>query len=259
MVYYSIGEVKMSKGKLNQVIAVVQGKKSRALELLTESHRGWNEAAISGIAKTYTPKDIEGDPLPAENKKIHLNVKEKVRETLDQVASFFDVVMTQEQGNTSANANVEIDGKLLLTNVPVTTLLFLERQLRDLHTFASNLPILPPDREWKFDENRNCHVTDPIASIRTQKIPKVIVKYNATVEHPAQTELFPEDVTVGTWKTTYMSSAIPARQRAEILQRINNLQDAVKRAREAANSLEVEQLNHGSKILGHIFGDLLTE
>ena len=248
----------MSKGKLNQVIAVVQGKKSRAQKLLTESHRGWNAAAISGIAKTYQPKDAEGDLLTAENKQIHLNVPEKIRETMGQVASFFDVVMTQENGNTQAKGTIEIDGKPFLPDVPVTTLLFIERQLVDLHTFVTNLPVLPPDREWKYDRNRNCHVTDPVDSLRTSKKAQVIVKYDATKEHPAQTELFSEDVTVGTWTTTYMSSAVPSRQRAEMLGRVEELQDAVKRAREQANSCEVEQLTHGGKILNHIFGELLS-
>ena len=244
-------------GKLNQVIAVVKGAKSRAQKLLTESHRGWNKEAISGISKTYSPRAEDGDPLPPESKSIHLNMPEKIRETMDQVACFLDVVMTQEKGNTKARGTVEMNGKGFLTDVPVTTLLFLEHQLVDLHTFVTNLPTLPPDREWKFDKNRNCHVTNPIQSIRTQKQPKVIVKYDATKEHPAQTELYPEDVTVGTWTTTYMSSAIPSSKRSAMLQRIVELQDAVKRARVAANSSDVEEVTHGRKILSHIFGDML--
>lgn len=249
----------MSKGKLNQVVAVMQGKKSRAEKLLTESHRGWNKEAIAGIAKTYAPKAEDGDQLPPESKKIHLNVPDKIRETMDQVGAMLDIVMTQELGNTVAKAAVEIDGKTFLTDVPVGALLFLEHQLVDLRTFVSNLPTLPLDREWKRDDNRNCYVTDPIDSIKTAKKARVIVRYAATKEHPAQTELFPEDVTVGTWTTTYMSSAIPSRQRAEMLHRIENLQDEVKKARERANLCEVDHVKCGDRILKHIFGDLLKK
>lgn len=247
----------MDKGKLNQIIAVVQGKKTRAQKLLTESHRGWNADAISGIAKTYRPLADDGDKLPSESKQIFVNVPEKTQETMDQVASFFDVVMTQEFGNTKAMGTIEIDGKSFLADMPVTTLLFLEKQLVDLYTFASSLPVLPMDREWKRDDNRNCYVTSPIDSIKTGKRSKVIIKYAATKEHPAQTELFSEDVSIGTWTTTYMSSAIPSRQRSDMLRRIEEFQDAVKRAREQANSLEVDQMKFGRKILNHIFGDLL--
>lgn len=248
----------MPKAKLNQIVAVVQGKKSRALKLLTEAHRGWNKEAISGISKIYQPKTEDGDQLPAENKQIHVNVPAKIRETMEQVEGMLNVVMSQENGNTQARGTIEVDGSNFLIDVPVGTLLFLEHQLVDLHTFVTNLPTLPPDREWKYDANRDCHVTDPIQSIKTAKRPKVIVKYEATKDHPAQTELFPEDVTVGTWTTTYMSSAIPSRKRSEMLSRIEELQDAVKRAREQANSCEVDQLTHGGKILRHIFGELLS-
>lgn len=253
----------MPKGKLNQVIAVVAGKKSRAQRLLTDSHHGWNKEAIAGITKTYEPLDADGDQYPAESKQIFLNVPDKVQEMADQIASFFDVVMTQEQGNTKARGDIDIrefgvsEGKPFLTDVPVTTLLFLEKQLVDLYTFASNLPTLPKDREWKLDNNRNCYVTEPIQSIKTGKRAKVIIKYGATKEHPAQTELFSEDMTLGTWTTTYMSSAIPSRQKADILRRIEEMQDAVKRAREQANSLEVDQVRYGRRILQHLFGDLL--
>ncbi len=249
----------MSTGKLNQIIAVVQGKKSRASKLLTEAHHGWNKDAISGIAKTYRPKAEDGDQLPPESKTIHLDVPQRVGETMEQLASFFDVVMTQENGNTQARADIEIDGAAFLTGIPVTSLLFLEKQLVDLHTFILSLPVLPPDRQWTFDPNRNCHVTAPIESVRTQKQPRVLVQYEATKEHPAQTGVYNEDVTVGTWTTTYMSSAIPASERAAMLRRVEDFQDAVKRARESANSLEVEQMTYGRKILAHVFGALITE
>lgn len=69
----------MAKAKLNQIIAIVTGRKTRAQKLLTESHRGWNKDAIAGIEKTYRPLDDNGDQLPAESKKIHLNVSENQR------------------------------------------------------------------------------------------------------------------------------------------------------------------------------------
>lgn len=244
----------MTRAKLNQIIAVVQGKKSRAQKLLTEAHRGWHKDAISGISKTYRPKAEDGDQLPPESKAIHLDVPTKIAETMEQLASFYDVVLTQETGNTEARGTVEVNGSAFLVAMPITTLLFMEKQLIDLHTFVANLPTLPADRAWKFDDNRNCYATEPTESTRTQKTPKVVVKYDATKEHPAQTELFVEDVSVGTWTTTYFSSAMPSRNQAQILARIEGLQDAVKSAREAANSIEVDQMKFGRKLLSYVFG-----
>ncbi len=248
--------------KLNQIIAVVTGKKTRSTKLITDAHRGWNSAAIAGLTKTYRPLDDEGEKQPPEHKSIHIDVPARIRDTMKQVASFLDAVATQDFGNTLAKApvEVEIDGSvksLFGVDLPVTVMLFLEKRLIDLHTFVSQLPVLPPDREWKFDDGRNCFVTEPTDTLRTQKVQQPIVKYDATTEHPAQTELITRDVTVGIWTTTHMSSAIPEKNRAEMLRRIEALQDAVKVARERANSIEVEQKYIGKRLMEHIFGDLM--
>jgi hypothetical protein len=242
--------------KLNQIIAVVQGKKSRTQKLLTEIHRGWNQEAITGISKTYTPKDEEGEQYPSESKRIHLDVPKRIREVAGHLTDFFDVVATQETSNTEATADVVVDGSLLLNGVPVGVLLFLEKQLVDLHTFVSKLPVLPPDRVWNWHANRGCFATEPVETLKTQKVPDVLVKFPATKEHPAQTEAFMKDVVVGKWHTTYMSSAIPAQERDAAIARIEKLQDAVKTAREEANSIEAVTAKIGERVLEHCIGSL---
>lgn len=244
--------------KLNQIVAVVQGRKARAQKVLTEAHHRWKPEAISGITKTYEPKDEDGDRLPSESKQIHLDVRERIRDTMEQAIEFWDAVVTQEHGNTLAMAEPKVDS-LTLGEQPVPVLLFLQKQLVDLHTFVSQLPVLPADREWSFDTNRNCYVTEPVESLRTAKVPQVLLKSEATEKHPAQTEVWLRDVAVGTWTTTHMSSAIPAKKRAEILRRIEALQDAVKIARETANATEIAQKQLGRSLVDYVFGDLFTE
>lgn len=247
----------MAKTKLNQIIAVVQGKKSRAQQELTAAHRGWNIDAITGISKNYQPKAEDGDRLPPESKMISVNVCDRIRDLKARLVSLWDAVATQETGNTTAKAAVNgADG---VGELPVTVLLFLDKQLVDLHTLVTGLPVLPPDRTWRFDGNRNCYITDPVRSIRTQKVPEVITKAGPTKEHPAQTEIYMKDVNVGTWTTTHMSSAIPSKIKAEVLARIEDLRDAVKSARESANSAEVEQVHIGDAILSYVFGSLLED
>lgn len=242
--------------KLNQIIAVVSGKKTRTQQLLTETHRGWNKEAIAGVIRRYTPRDEAGEKLPPESKNVQLHVGTKISEIQRNLIDFWDVVATQECGNTGAVADIVDDaGTIVLAAVPVTVLLFLEKQLEDLRTFLVNLPTLPPDRTWTWDANRNCYATDTVETARSQKVPEVIVKYHATAEHPAQTELFAKDVTVGTWATTYLSSAIPSEKQQRMIARLNNLSEAVKRAREEANSREVSQFKIGQEIIGYVFND----
>ncbi len=51
--------------RLNQIIAVEKGVKSRSFQELTEAHHALQKPALlAGIARTYRPKDDEGEQLP---------------------------------------------------------------------------------------------------------------------------------------------------------------------------------------------------
>ena len=242
--------------KLNQIIALAAGRKARATKLLTDTHRGWSGEAVSGLAKTYTPKDEDGEGLPPERKMPPVNVGDRLKAVRQCLEKFYRVVGGQERANRQAEADVKLPGFELL-GVPVTLLLFLEKQLTDLRTLVNGLPVLPADREWNFDENRNCYVTEPVETLRSKKVPKVLVKYDATKEHPAQTELLAEDATVGRWATVYMSTAIPATEKAIALDRLEGIQEAVKTARETANSCEADDDQSLERVLDFVFGPLI--
>lgn len=244
--------------KLNQIIALAAGRKARATKLLTDTHRGWSSDAVSGLAKTYTPKNEDGEGLPPERKMPPVNVGDRLKTLKQTLEKFYRVVGGQERANRQAQADVKMP-EFELLGVPVTLLLFLEKQLTDLRTLVGGLPVLPADREWDFDRNRNCYVTEPVETLRSKKLPKVLVKYEATKEHPAQTELLAEDVTVGTWATVYMSTAIPATEKAATLERLEGLQEAVKSAREAANNCEADDDEMLGTVLDFVIGPLLFQ
>src|SRR4029078_58218 len=89
--------------------------------------------------------------------------------------------------------------KVSVANVPVPTPLFLDKQVNDLETFVSKLPTPDPAEEWSHDPNSGLLRSKRREPVRTWKEPTVIVKYEATKEHPAQTELYMKDLPVGTW------------------------------------------------------------
>src|SRR5581483_3139676 len=129
--------------KLNQVIAIEKGTKSRSLQELTEAHHALQKPALlSGISRTYRPKDEEGEQLPPESTKVQLKAEEVIRRTTESLTKLFDVTATKDWTNARARADVVVDGVTLLSAVPVTYLLFIEKQLVDLHTFIKKLPIL---------------------------------------------------------------------------------------------------------------------
>ncbi len=240
--------------KLNQVIALVQGKKTKAQNLLTTVHHGWHKDRISGINRTYSPLEEGGEIFPAESRVVQIRVQDALRSVQGQLEDFMNLVATQEYANTQAKADIIIDNKPILVGVPISALLFLEKQLIDLRTLAINLPTLSTDRTWSLDEAKNCWVTEAEQTTKTNKKIEVIVKYEATKEHPAQTELVSLDRTVGHWTTIHLSGALPEKERDAIVLRIEKLQDAVKIAREKANDKAVDIItDFGTAVLSYVF------
>lgn len=243
--------------KLHQIIALVTGKKTRTSKLLTDSHHGWKQELINGITRTYEPLDAEGEKLPSETKKVQVRVQDVVSKISEELVQFFDIVATQEYGNTTAKADVVVDGQVIVKDIPVSVLLFLDKQLIDLHTFITNLPILPNDRDWTYSEEANCYVSS-VQQMRTQKTPTNFVKFTPTQHQPGQSEIIYIDKAVGTWNTKHFSGAISQKKQSEVLARVVKLQEAVKSAREEANSQSVEEKKIGSEIMKYVFGDSLT-
>jgi hypothetical protein len=116
------------------------------------------------------------------------------------------------------------------------------------------LPTLDASELWSFDQAADCWATEPVQTTKTKKIPRNHVKAEATEKHPAQVEVYYEDVVVGHWKTVKFSGALPAKRIKELLERVDELQQAVKYAREEANNTEVTDQHLGGKIFGYLFG-----
>lgn len=240
--------------KLNQIIAVEQGVKAKATREHTELYRLLDKPVLlTGIARTYQPKDEEGDKLPSESTLVQVNVEDVLAGTADALTRLFDVTLTKEVANAKATANVTVDGVDILSDVPVTYLLFLEKKLVDLYTFISHVPVLDPAQAWSKDESTGVFVSAPVETVRSKKIPKNWVRAEATKEHPAQVDIFHEDVIVGVWTKRDFSGAVPATRKAELLSRVEKLQTAVKFARESANNTEVEDAKAGEKVFTYLF------
>jgi O-acetylhomoserine/O-acetylserine sulfhydrylase-like pyridoxal-dependent enzyme len=80
----------------------------------------------------------------------------------------------------------------------------------------------------------------------------VLVKYEATKEHPAQTEVYQKDVPVGTWSVVNFSSALPSDTKKAMMERARKLKDALKMAREEANMTDVKPVKMGEAIFNWI-------
>lgn len=240
--------------KLHEVVAVRKGVKSRVYSEITTLHRGSDKADLfNGLLKEYTPKDEAAETLPPESKKVQKIVEDLLKQTAKLQAEAWDIEATQEYGNQTAKADLVVGGQTLLTNVPVTLLIYLEKQLNDLRTFVAALPTLDSDKDWEADPNSKLFRTKPVRTHHTGKVEKQVVVVQATKEHPAQWTTVKDDVTIGYWDKCFFSGALPVPRKEALVERIDKLQIAVKEARSRANGTEVERMKIGDAVFGYLF------
>ena len=237
--------------KLSQVIAVEKNIKSRVNTTVTELYKSAQHPALfEGFNKKYKPLEEGAEVFPNESKKVQLSSKDVLTKTTAALVELLDVTATKDFANCSASADVVVDGVTLVEKAPVSYLLFLEKQLTDLHTLVATLPTLDPAEDWTLDANANLFKTDATTTTRTKKVQKPVVLYPATTEHPAQTQLITEDITVGNWELVKFSGALPVPQKEALLAKLEKLQKAVKFAREDANGANATEQLVGAKLLG---------
>jgi hypothetical protein len=235
--------------RLSQVIAIEKQVKSRTNGEGAELHKANQKADLfTGLSRAYEKKDEEGEDLPGEQKIVQMRAGDNLAAFSTLWVELVDVVATKDWGNCSAKADLVVNGQTLVQAMPVTHLIWLEKQLDDLRTFIEKLPVLDPSRTWRHDPSSNLYVTDPVKTARSKDVPRVLVKAEATDKHPAQTEVVKENVIVGYWSSVSQSGALPESRRRYLLDRINDLRKAVKQAREEANSIKVEEVSVGAKI-----------
>lgn len=239
-----------------EIVAVEQGAKKRYEEAKSAAYQRMQKPEpLMGIARRYEPAQDGGEELPSERQIVQVRVSELLESVSAACAELFDVVATKDSGNCIAKADVVVDGQALATDVPVTHLLWLEKQLEDLNTVIAKLPCLDPAQQWSFDANQNCYATEPVKTARNVKVKRAIVLYDATPEHPAQTQLIEEDKLAGYWTTQRFCGGLPMTRVKQLRVRVGKLQDAVRTAREKANNTPVKPVSYGKTVMDWLFAE----
>jgi hypothetical protein len=242
-----------SATKLNQIVAITAGTRTRFEQALTRAyHQIQKPAPFAGIARTYRRRDDEGAQLPPESTLVQVRATDLIADVGAQLARMLDVMATQDTTNCMARADLVVHGKVLLSDVPVTFLMPLEKVVVNLRTFIGKLPTLDVASTWSFDPDANAYATDPVETTKTKKVPKNHVKAPATDKHPAQVEMFTEDEVIGYWRTVHFSGALPGSTVMDMLTRIEHLLDGIRFAREQANSIPVTDVKAGDPIVSYL-------
>ncbi len=244
----------MAAVKLNQILAIEKGVKGDTDKALTGKYHLLQKAApFAGLTRTYRKLNDDDPDLPGETTLVQVKIAGVLAEVGAALTRLFDVTAAKDWTNCSARADVVVDDRVLIKAAPATYLLFLEKKLVDIETLIRKLPTLDPAESWELDDNTGVYRTPGVDSARTKKVLRNHVKAAATDKHPAQVEVYTEDVVTGYWKTTKFSGNLPATRIRELTDRVVRLAEAVKMAREQANVTHVEDPKPGAAVFDYLF------
>lgn len=205
---------------------------------------------------TFTPNGEGGLVQTELQSDIQTTVKKELEWLADHIVKSLDASYQVAETNTAARANIELeDGTVLAKDIPATSLLELEKRVTEIAELTKAIPTLDPAKGFTKDDARGVgyYSAREVIKTRTRKTKRVIVKYEATKEHPAQTELIDEDQPTGTLREMEWSGLITPGEKAELINRIEMVSRAVRRARSRANDAEVDKSKKlGAALLNYI-------
>jgi hypothetical protein len=251
----------MSKAKLHELLAVESSLSATAGKLVKESVKAFQKDNLfTGEVKTHFIFDSE---------KAHLIKAPEVRDVTTTVMAnleymfnnglvpYWDAVAQKDEANQRAKADVTIGGRVILKDVPGTTLLGLESKLAELINVLNSVPTLPPGITWVQDLQQaegvfvNTQKTERTIIVR---VPDFKVMYEATKEHKAQIKEFEREESVGKYELVSYNSMISPVKKAAIMIRLQKLVSAVKQARQRANCVEIKPQQIGNDLAAYLLG-----
>jgi hypothetical protein len=259
---------------LHQVVATDQGIAADTKGVLDRVRGvlavGGKQDPMTGLSRTHISRDAQRWPdEPPQNRRVQVTTAGLLADAVTALTRLLDVKLTREAGNAEAKADIVLDGEVLLADVPVGFLMFLEGQLTSLiTTLIDKLPVRNPAQEWHGQETdpnlpRGVYATEPrlTPSTTKDKLVQVIAEPRVIDGHAFAGQYLPYegDVVTGTITTIDYSGQLSVRDVQDLRERAAAVLIAVRYAREQANMLEVQPRQAGAIVLRAVFGGLVQQ
>lgn len=249
--------------KLHELLAVEGNLENQANKCRTELAGTFDKKKHHFGEKriTFTANTEGAQPVTEEQSDIQTTVQKEIAWIVGIVAKSIDASHHIDIANTQAVADVVTeDGATVLKGVPATSLLQLEKRLKEIHELIVAVPTLDPAKGFQPDPQREKGIfkAREVSKNRTKKHQRPLELSPATDKHPAQVQLITEDIPVGTILEQEWSSLITPAMKSDILDRCDILLRAVKRARARANELDLDVAGNkiGKTLLDFVFQPL---
>ncbi len=215
-----------------------------------------NPATFLGAIKNLYLFD---EDRKAEEQEVRVEVANTVTEKLKEITATFtrywNLRLQKEAANQSATADVIINGEIIFKDIPVTFLLNMEEELRQVRKVYSVMPTLKPGVAWEEDKNKGRGIyksTHNTETGKTEKTKQHKVIVQATEQFPAQVETWNDDRPIGKYITQNWSGMISESAKALLISRIDTMLAAFKKARQRANCTETIPMEIGQAVFDYI-------
>ncbi len=231
--------------KLHELLAVGTNLDNQSKKTVADLKNTFDKKRHLFEQKLVTFKSNEEGvaPVTEAQSDIQTTVHKELEWIEDILVRSIDVGHQVDVANLSAKADIVTENdEVIAKGVPATSLLQLEKELKEFHTLLNSIPTLDPAKGFQQDPSRDkgIYKARDVQKARTKKTAKPIVLYPATKEHPAQTQLLQEDVPVGTILEQEWSALLTPALKGDLIDRVEVLTRAVKKARARANEIDVE-------------------
>lgn len=253
-------DTKKKKNLLHEVLAVVGSLEGAKDKILGEASNTFTKKAphfLGWNRKLDMHDDARSKEETEENQALVTTVMAKLNYMKKACVRFYDAKFQKESGGQLAKADIIIDGNIIASDVPVYFLLDLEKEIKQLRAIYETIPTLAPGIEWKRAEDLGDGVwraAHKVSKTKTEKTYQHKVLVPATKEHPAQIREWNEDRVIGMYVTDSWCGMLSPAEKSVILDRIDKLMRAIKKARQRANSQEVPKVSIGSALFSYIHG-----
>jgi hypothetical protein len=247
---------------LGQVVAAEAAARSEANKRTGAIHKqGQKPDLFEGFDRTYAPFATLADGTedlslqrPPQGTRVQVRAEKLIRDFMDELQPAIDLAASKDEANCKARADVLIDGEVLLSAVPATHLLHMEKVLEDIGTFIAKLPVRDPSVHWEDSAEDSLAHSGPTFTNSEEVQTKAMIVVPATREHAGTGTTYQERVAVGRWTTVRHTGALTAERKRRLEGRVAILKVAFRQAREAANRAEALELHEADTLFGYILG-----
>lgn len=249
--------------KLHEILAVEPQKEGYFKNAIPEMINLFKNKVshFNGFQRTLklfgeeTAEKLAAEKAESEFQALTSTVPSELKYLEKVVGEYLDVVFQKDEANQRAVADIEIDGEVIASSVPASTLLGLENKLKQLRPVYEQIPTLQPGTFWNKAAEMGRYIwRDANDEVRTKTKKsfdfKILVA--ATDKHPAQIEKWDTTEAVGVFTKTRWCGMLSVHEKSELLERFDKLAAAVKKARCRANDVEINHRKISDKIFSFL-------